>query len=414
MKQKLYLFTERFPYEGTETGFLSTELDVLMQYYEVMVISHSSGEWKAAAHEEDRNCGYRHVNIFYKLNLGDIIYYAIRYFLDKDGWKEISDILKSRKGICRKIYQSVGFYIRAMKHWHCLKKKKVLEPGEPFICYSYWYTDYLYSITRNREKFTGIKIICRTHNFDLYDDRYLCGRQPFKPIMDAKLDRLIFVCEYGRDYYLKRYGYDDSKKYIVSKIGTAPPRKETQKQKKDAFVLLSCSRVVPLKRIELIIDALSIWIGEKIEWHHIGGGSYYGAVCDYAREKLSDNANVRYLFHGNMEHHKILEFYAETEVNCFITTSEIEGSPVSIQEALAYGVPVIGTAVGAISEMIQDNGVLLPANPSPEDICDALKKIVTLNEADYMKMRQCSRELWEKEYQAEKNARYMLEVLGGM
>lgn len=414
MKQKLYLFTERFPYEGGEAAFLSAELDVLMQNYEVMIISHASEEWKAAAHEEDRNRGYRHINISYKLNFLEIAYYALRYFCDKDGWKEISDILKSRKGICRKIYQSMGFYIRAMKHWHCLKKKKVLEPGEPFIYYSYWYTDYLYSITRNREKFAGIKIICRTHGFDLYDERYLCGRQPFKPIMDAKLDKLVFVCEYSKNYYLKRYGYDDTKKYIVSKIGTARPRKTVQKQKKDEFVLLSCSRVVPLKRIELIIDALSIWNGEKIEWHHMGGGPYYEAVCNYAKEKLSDNANVKYLFHGNMEHRKILDFYAETEVNCFITTSETEGSPVSIQEALAYGVPIIGTAVGAITEMIQNNGVLLPANPTPEHICDALKKIVTLNEMDYMKMRQCSRELWEKEYQAEKNARYMLEVLGGM
>lgn len=412
MKRKLYLFTERFPYEGGEAAFLSAELDVLMQHYEVMIISHASEEWKVAAHEEDRNCGYRHINISYKLNFLEIAYYALRYFLDEDGWKEISDILKSRKGICRKIYQSMGFYIRAMKHWHCLKKKKVLEPGEPFIYYSYWYTDYLYSITRNREKFAGIKIICRTHGFDLYDERYLCGRQPFKPIMDAGLDRLVFACEYAKKYYLERYDYDDLNKYIVSRIGTVPPRQAARKQNNEGFLLLSCSRVVPLKRIELIVDALSVWNEEKIEWHHIGGGAGYETLCDYANEKLADNPCVEYLLHGNMEHDKILNFYAETEVDCFITTSETEGgAPVSIQEALAYGVPIIGTSVGGITEMIQDNGVLLKENPSPGEICDALKRIVALNEIDYIKMRQCSKELWEKEYQAETNARYMMKVL---
>lgn len=255
-------------------------------------------------------------------------------------------------------------------------------------------------------------MISRAHGFDLYDERYSSGRQPFKAIMDAGLDRLVFACEYAKRYYLDRYKYDDSKKYIVSKIGTEPPRQTAGKQKNERFVLLSCSRVVPLKRIERIVDALSLWDGKCIEWHHIGGGTGYKTLCDYAYERLAGNPCVEYILHGNMEHSKILAFYAGVDVGCFITTSETEGgSPVSIQEALAYGVPIIGTSVGGITEMIQGNGILLNADPLPQDICRALNSVIMMTDVDYMKMRQCSKILWDKEYQAEKNAQYMLEVL---
>ena len=59
----------------------------------------------------------------------------------------------------------------------------------------------------------------------------------------------------------------------------------------------------------------------------------------------------------------------------FITTSSTEGLPVSIQEAMAAGIPIIGTNVGGIPEMIDGNGVLLSANPSNKEVAEAILRI---------------------------------------
>ena len=98
-----------------------------------------------------------------------------------------------------------------------------------------------------------------------------------------------------------------------------------------------------------------------------------------------------------------MKFYADNEVLCFITTSETEGgAPVSIQEAMAYGIPIIGTDVGGITEMIQGNGILLKANPTPGEIRNAIEYIMQ-NPDIRKRMCDASVKIWSEEYCAEKN-----------
>ena len=59
----------------------------------------------------------------------------------------------------------------------------------------------------HKEKYPNIRIISRAHGYDLYDERELYGRQYFKPQMDSKLERLIFVSEYGKKYYFNKFKF---------------------------------------------------------------------------------------------------------------------------------------------------------------------------------------------------------------
>jgi len=60
----------------------------------------------------------------------------------------------------------------------------------------------------------------------------------------------------------------------------------------------------------------------------------------------------------------------------FLLPSYFEGLPYTILEAMAHGLPVIATNVGAIPEVIEEgiNGFLI----NPGDIDDLTKKIKTL------------------------------------
>ena len=56
----------------------------------------------------------------------------------------------------------------------------------------------------------------------------------------------------------------------------------------EEWEFLSCSNMIPLKRIQLIVDGLAQVEGLKIHWTHIGDGSERRRLQDYAEQKLSN------------------------------------------------------------------------------------------------------------------------------
>ncbi len=59
----------------------------------------------------------------------------------------------------------------------------------------------------------------------------------------------------------------------------------------------------------------------------------------------------------------------------FVLASNNEGLPVAVMEALALGLPVVGTAVGGMAEAVDvTNGVLVPAR-DPEALADAIETL---------------------------------------
>jgi glycosyltransferase involved in cell wall biosynthesis len=72
-------------------------------------------------------------------------------------------------------------------------------------------------------------------------------------------------------------------------------------------------------------------------------------------------------------HSEVHAVYRSQKVDGFILLSDSEGIPVSIMEALSYGIPVIATDTGGVSEIVTDtNGILLPSNPEIGKIASAI------------------------------------------
>ncbi|MFH0851193.1 MAG: glycosyltransferase, partial [Candidatus Peregrinibacteria bacterium] len=129
--------------------------------------------------------------------------------------------------------------------------------------------------------------------------------------------------------------------------------------------IVSCARVVPLKRLNLIAKALRL-VRRRAEWTHIGGGT---GLPDLQRIAAHLPPNVTARFTGHLTHSAVLQFYRDHPVDVFCTVSGREGLSVSLLEALSFGIPAIVTAVGGHLEIVNDRiGVLLPKAVTPSEL----------------------------------------------
>jgi glycosyltransferase involved in cell wall biosynthesis len=412
VKKSLYILTDSFPYGEAEKSFLMPEIEYLKDYYNITIISCATMENRMNREMEtmlDKNIKVIHYE------LGDVkgievFKYFIPFISDKETWNEIGRIFKSGKNMLVHIKKCMFFYANAYKLHKWMKQRNLFETE--VIYYSYWFNYHVLSIVM--ESNTDKQIITRTHAYDLYKEPGCSSWQPYKQYMDKNIDRIVFISQNGYDYYMTHFVPDkiyeaySNPKYQICRLGTdrhEPIISDTRKKggENTFFLLVSCSAMVPRKRVELIINGLSLLRDENIRWIHFGTGKLNDKLMRLANDKLDDKSNIQYEFKGFAANDKIMEYYSSEKPDCFINTSENEGSPVSIQEAISFGIPIIGTNIDGIPEMIDGNGILLPFDMEPMDVAEAIMKIYYMDSDSYISMRKRSFEIWEKDYDRKEN-----------
>lgn len=416
MKKKLILATNSFPYNTGEKAFVLPELERLRKRYDITVISHADEEQRKLDYVEPEILEGLQVLCFPRpvIRTGDKLWALISYFFSEDGRQEIKEICKGKKR-CERFYQSLSFYAQSLADQKELRASGILSGAEQTIYYSFWNTYYCYSMIREGRRHPNVRIFSRLHGFDLYHERMPGGRQPLKHQMDKGTDGLIFLGDFARQYYQEKIQdakFSDTKLYVCP-LGTEAPARRMPPMSDGTWRILSCSSVIPLKRVERIVDGLAAVKAEKIKihWTHIGGGEGLESLRKYAAERLKDRENIQYTFIGQMEHEEVVRYYESEQVDCFITTSSTEGVPVSVMEAMSYGIPVIATSVGGIPEMIQGNGILLSPDPNGEEVAAALLKLCCMEEGDVSALKDRSYELWESRFAIEATARRLVEIM---
>lgn len=416
---KILLATESFPYGRGEKTFVLPELIRLSKEYDVTVISHADERQAAEGpqgtglpegvglvlHPRPRLTGRDKVN-------------ALFHFLtDRDGRREIREILRCKRQCGTRLYQSLSFYAQTLAEQSLLRKSGLLskrDGTEKIVYYSFWYDYYCYSMVREKRKHPDVRVITRTHGRDLYHERVPGGRQPFRAQMEKGLDGIAFACAYGKKYYDEHVRNQDFpvNRLSVCRLGTKPASRFMPIHETGPWRLVSCSNVIPLKRIERIIDGLALIDDLPLFWTHIGDGESLEAVKAYAGKMLGGKENIRYAFTDFLE--DVDAWYRENQADCFITTSSTEGGcPVSIQEAMSYGIPVIATDVGGITEMIAGNGILLSADPAPEEVARAVGGLCRMHKEELAAMKERSLSLWREMFDMEECYRKMRRTLTG-
>lgn len=123
--------------------------------------------------------------------------------------------------------------------------------------------------------------------------------------------------------------------------------------------ILSVARLVDLKGFPIVLEALAELArkGIESEYRIVGTGPAQAKLeRDIARLGLQDRVH----FMGPIGEDDIPEQYRWADT--YISSSFLEGLPVVLMEAMATGLPVITTQVGAVSELVEDgvSGHVIP------------------------------------------------------
>jgi glycosyltransferase involved in cell wall biosynthesis len=350
----LNLFTQRFPYRGGET-FLETEIHYLAEAFEkVYIFSLEKGteytirlpenvfvkEIPQQAGEPLRKLVLKHFWILTGYFLRAFIRskHRFKYITQFSyNWNHLMGILN--------LSNSVTLHFK-----NCV---------EPQVYYSYWFNEWASALAICRQKGIKGKYIIRAHGYDYDELQNGRGYFPFRESEIKQFDNIVHISAYGKHKMQQQYA--DAKNILLSRLGVA--ENKVNKGGDAIYQLVSCSNFVSLKRLTLIIDTLSK-LNIPFYWKHFGDGPERLAIEQYAHQKLPKDS---FEFMGYVPNAEMLNYYKNNPVDLFINMSEIEGIPVSMMEAIAAGIPLVGCNVCGVPEIVtQQTGVLLPKEVEPE------------------------------------------------
>lgn len=273
------------------------------------------------------------------------------------------------------------------------------------IFYTYWFDQAAMGLGLTKRIYPELKLVSRAHGYDIYEERYSPSYWPCRPQSLSTLDGLFSASDDGANYFKEKYPYFAS---IVetAHLGVKDPKFQSNPSMDNIFRIVSCAHIISLKRIDLLLNGIAIAAHlrpqQKFEWIHFGGGNGQKSLEKSVQQNLSPN--FKGYFTGDVPNEQIMQHYKESPVDVFVNVSKTEGgSPVSIQEAISCGIPIIATSVGGNPEIVSEqNGVLLNPDPTPLEIANAIFALLDNPEIAISK-RKRSREVWSERYNAEKN-----------
>lgn len=275
--------------------------------------------------------------------------------------------------------------------------------GEEIVIYSYWFYDAAVAgvllARRLRSMGKTVRLVSRAHGFDAFPERSPYGYLPMRRFLLNHYD-VVRPCSPSAARAVKDAFPGQCGKVRTAFLGTAD-HGLPYGSRMPVFHVVTCSYLVPVKRVPLLVQALAL-ISFPLRWTHIGGGPQEAEVRA-AAEQLP--APVQWEMRGPMRNEDLMRYYAETPVSCVVNVSSSEGLPVALMEACSFGFPCIATEVGGTPEAVRDGvtGCLLGKNPSPEEIAAALEHMARLPDNEYEALCHSARKLWEDKFFAEKN-----------
>jgi glycosyltransferase involved in cell wall biosynthesis len=153
------------------------------------------------------------------------------------------------------------------------------------------------------------------------------------------------------------------------------------------FVFLNVGRYVPQKHQALLIEATDRLVSTHPDVRVLLVG--WGRLEERYRQLVEDlNLGSNVTITGRVPQPE--PYYALAD--CFVLCSKHEGLPVTLIEASAAGLPLIGTDVPGISEVVEDgvNGYLTRSG-DVDQLADAMLRMISTNRGD--SFAKASREL---------------------
>lgn len=393
----LVLFTNEFPY-GYWEPYLEEELGFLGGFEQIIIVA-----LQLRKDHMDRmrmlpdNCAVLPVpyasRFVYLLN-------AIPTLLDINLWRDLRSLINTGTLTANRLVDLFVWYSRAHYEARVVLRKLKGRIGRRVLFYSYRfeYQPYVALLVRKGAGVNG-SVVSRAHGYDLYEDRHAHGYIPGREILLSSLDAVWPCSEHGVRYLDKTHpGHGHVLR--VQYLGSRDYGWRLHSKGK-VLRIVSCSNLVPLKRVEMIGKAMSI-VKCRVSWTHFGDGPLMDAVRNVTMH-LPDNATCD--LRGQVSHDELMRIYCNEEFDLFINVSTAEGVPVSIMEAMSFGIPCIATEVGGTGELVSDGntGTLLPMSTTAEKLAQEIEKYCLMDDEDYRLLCTKTRHRWQSKFDASRN-----------
>lgn len=367
----LYLFTNKFPHDPIAETFIEIEIKYLSDKFSHIVVmpsQYDSVEVRNVPSNVSVKCLLREYRKF------ELPFIFVRYL------PKMMAIFSYELSHTKRPCVYVGHFISYLKiifkniiKYHILKKEFKNNDGA-FICYDYWLVNSTIALALLKKEGIIPRFFSRSHRFDLYDNVDM--PTPAFANFIIKYTSNIFPVSKNGEYELKsKLDSRFTNKIETFYLGTPIPISIPTRKNNDVFTIFSCSELVGVKRVGLIVEVLSkLQVCKPVNWIHIGDG-----VCmnDIKQEIKKLPSGIIVDLKGSMSNSEVLEFYQHKYIDLFINLSSSEGLPVSIMEASSYGVPVIACNVCGIPEIVnEDTGVLVDVNEDVGAIAAIIDAII--------------------------------------
>ncbi|MFT7612540.1 MAG: glycosyltransferase involved in cell wall biosynthesis [Parvicellaceae bacterium] len=238
--------------------------------------------------------------------------------------------------------------------------------------------------------------VIRLHGYDLYDDRREGRYMPFRYFCFKEASRVFVVSEKGAEY-TRSLGVFPEK--IQSNYSGLDDNGVNHSKKDDVFTIVSCSNLIPLKRVHLLAQIIGK-LTDEVKWIHFGDGEEREFI-ESIINKFPDNITAQ--LSGRTEFNELMSFYSSKPIHLFIHLSESEGLPMAVVEAMSFGIPVIATDVGGVSEIVTEKeGFLINLDVEVDDVCEKIKMLMD-DEKRRLGLAQGARKKYLIRFSAEKN-----------
>lgn len=179
----------------------------------------------------------------------------------------------------------------------------------------------------------------------------------------------ITVSKYLKGYLEEKY--ERPVTYIPSAVTDPvflPPNEIRKYGIGERDYILFVARLVPEKGCHFLLEAYES-LNPDMKLIVAGGSSHSD---DYVAE-LQKHASDKIIFTGYVFGDELHELYSNAY--CYVHPSTIEGLPVTLLEAVAYGNCVIASDIPANTEVVEDTGVIFESQ-NIDGLREALKKVL--------------------------------------
>lgn len=395
-KKTIAIFTEKFPYEGSEP-FLENEIKIASRDHDIIVFPRISKINTTIQRDLPSNVKVVHLvdsefdlggrrvflkNLFFNIKLLAIEVFKTGRFLPFFyRGRELFAFINKSQSLSEKIIQ----YFTENKLEHV-------------IYYSYWMNEWSLALCIAKVREKKISFVIRLHGYDIFDNRHPNNYLPFR-YTNYKYAVRVFVASEHAIKYLKGLNMFPEKitysPICTFDYGIGIPGKSNN------LVILSCSRVIPLKRVHLIPLILEK-LNCQVKWIHIGNGPEIKKVMSFALN-CSKRIDFEILpFFNNADDY--MGFVKSQSINLFLHVSETEGFGVVLIEALSLGIPIFSTNVGVASELVKselsEKGLLIDVDFDVSEVAHQLDLFFTTY-PDSIEFRKQLRNIWVNKFNAE-------------